>query len=50
MKTKTYKVYPLRYIRGFVATFVSTMEQAEQQKKYWEELTWVEWAIAEVKR
>lgn len=50
MKTKTYKVYPLKYIRGFVATFVSTLERAEQQKKYWEELTWVEWAIAEVER
>ena len=48
MKTTTFKVYPLEYIRGFVATFVSTREQAEQQKKYWEERTWVEWGIVEV--
>lgn len=50
MKATTFKVYPLKHIRGFVATFVSTRERAEQQKKYWEALTWVEWAIAEVKR
>lgn len=40
-----YRVYPTKRVSGFVATYVSTREQAERVKEKMERQTWVEWAI-----
>ena len=45
-----YKVYPTKNLRGFVATYVSTREQAEREKEKMERLTWIEWAVKETGR
>ena len=40
-----FKVFPVQYVRGFVATYCKTMECAMRCREQMEEVTGVEWRV-----
>jgi len=48
MNNYKFKVFPVAYVKGFVATYCHTMERAMKVRKDMERATGVEWRVRNI--